>query len=151
LISAPRLTSTPGGALPAPAVTMPEVPVAPVVAPLPTTPLTNPLLLPPMPPAPRDPGLRTVARESSQAHAPIAHVAPASSRLPWIITGVSVLIAVVSVCFVLLLAQRREQADPQPSPDPEVGAVEEVRCTFDSTPRGARVEESGVILGVTPF
>jgi serine/threonine-protein kinase len=82
------------------------------------------------------------------------------SVVPWVVAG-----AAVAALVGVVMAQRA--AEPQapvnapamavapvpaePVPAKEEVAVDEARVTFDSEPRGAKVEEKGVVLGVTPF
>ncbi|MBI4820591.1 MAG: protein kinase [Deltaproteobacteria bacterium] len=81
------------------------------------------------------------------------------SKVPWIIATVSLaaLIAAVAVFAVLALDVRERLLRPAPEPRTEVRVErvssdgDQARVTFDSTPRGARVDENGVSLGTTPF
>jgi hypothetical protein len=85
--------------------------------------------------------------------------APRPSAWPWFIAlGVTAMLAAAAGVAMSLFARRGEvapaAAPPEqvvvPIPDPP-RALPEVRATFDSTPRGATVEEEGTVLGVTPF
>ncbi|MBI2374055.1 MAG: protein kinase [Deltaproteobacteria bacterium] len=81
------------------------------------------------------------------------------SKLPWVIAGasVAVLVAALAAFAILAMDVRERLKMPLPEPRTEV-RVERIpsdeglaRVTFDSTPRGARVEEDGEAVGVTPF
>ncbi|MCC7385262.1 MAG: serine/threonine protein kinase [Deltaproteobacteria bacterium] len=74
-------------------------------------------------------------------------------RLPWLIAGVS-MVALGAVLVVTMNLGRQETAPVVASiaqPAETAIADDEVRVTFDSVPRGAKVEEQGVALGITPF
>lgn len=83
---------------------------------------------------------------------PAAHAAPIvisrPTRVPWIIAAISLLTAIAAVASLVFAPDR---GSPQPAPDPKTEMFDETRIAFESVPPGARVEEQGVILGVTPF
>lgn len=94
------------------------------------------------------PGVRSLTPAPAAQVSPILRPPPSPSRLPWAIAAFSLLIAILAVLSVLFGPGTNR---PSPSPDPPAADFEEVKLTFESVPRGARVEEAGVILGVTPF
>lgn len=78
---------------------------------------------------------------------------PASGpRRMALLAGVAVgtLLGAVSL-GVLLLELGRERASRDIVTETDATRAEEVRVSFDSTPRGARVLDGTVLLGVTPF
>ncbi len=117
--------------------------------PLPPTSVTpvltaTPSITPVMPP------LRSLTPAPAAHVPPIGQPPPKVTRLPWFIAAFSLLIAIAAVAS-LFLGPTYNSSTPLPSPDPPAADFEEVKITFESIPRGARVEEQGVIIGVTPF
>lgn len=115
-----------------------------------TTPPSMPLVSPAQPA--QTPATPMLAATISIPMQPAAHATPIviarPTRAPWIIAAISLLTAIAAVASLIFAPAR---SVPQPAPDPKGSIFEETRIAFESVPSGARVEEQGVILGVTPF
>jgi serine/threonine-protein kinase len=113
-----------------------------------------PYSAPPAGPPPLTAEMPFVGIEHSQIYR-----AQPRSRAPLLLGGVSIVAAAISAVFLLrppepsalttsieqpASAERGAKGDIKTTPT-------EVRVTFNSNPSGAKVTESGVVLGVTPF